>query len=346
MLGNKIFTLETFKSEKLPEFFGLFTCSKPSRTPGWREWELEWSEDGTGVLCVCVPQCAQVITAAKGNKRIDNRCNAILRVLVWSFPASEPTCCSEGWQPRFSHWVRKLRILCQFPVTALSSSEFRGRVAGGVTSTSLCVGTSPWWQCVCAAGTLAIFGSASSSSLSTTSQCGLRKPFGSGGWVWKSFLILWQRQMCLMEAVSGFTGDINGTVTSSVSMGLQNKTKNVCILICQASSFLALPWSKLQRKYTINKPREYCLWVCVYIYSHELTYKQSRLRAPLELWYRWCFQLWCDGHHSLKFWHLWTEPQWAQCWNWYWLFRASNCSKIQVFGGSKVMKGKKKSKGT
>lgn len=34
VLGNKIFTLETFKSEELPEFFGLFTCSKPSRTPG------------------------------------------------------------------------------------------------------------------------------------------------------------------------------------------------------------------------------------------------------------------------------------------------------------------------
>lgn len=95
--------------------------------------------------------------------------------------------------------------------------------------------------------------------------------------------------------------------------------KNVCILICQASSFLALPWSKLQRKYTINKPREYCLWVCVYISSHELMYKHSRLRMPLELWYRWCFQLWWDGHHSLKFWHLWTEPQWVQCWNWYWL---------------------------
>lgn len=76
VLGNKIFTLETFKSEKLPEFFGWFTCSKPSRTPGWREWEMEWSEDGTGVLCVCVPQCAWVITASKGKKCINNRCDA------------------------------------------------------------------------------------------------------------------------------------------------------------------------------------------------------------------------------------------------------------------------------
>lgn len=60
-------------------------------------------------------------------------------------------------------------------------------------------------------------------TLSTTGQFGLRKPLCSAGWVWKSFLILWQRQMRPLGVVSGFTGDINGTVTSPVSMVLQNK---------------------------------------------------------------------------------------------------------------------------
>lgn len=99
-------------------------------------------------------------------------------------------------------------------------------------------------------------------TLSTTSQFGVRKPLCSGGWVWNSFLILWQRQLCPMGVESGFTGDINGTVTPSVAMVLQ--TKKCSYSICQAHSFLALPWRKLQRKYTI-KPREYGLRVCIYV---------------------------------------------------------------------------------
>lgn len=115
---------------------------------------------------------------------------------------------------------------------ALQSSEGGWRVA-------VCWHESLVTVCLCRWYT-AIFGSASSSSLSTASQCGLRKPLSSGGWVWKSFLILWQRQMCLMEAVSGFTGDINGTVTSSVSMGRQNKKKK-CLYSNMSGKFIFSP---------------------------------------------------------------------------------------------------------
>lgn len=45
--------------------------------------------------------------------------------------------------------------------------------------------------------------------------------------------------MCLMEAVSGFTGDINGTMTSSVSMGLQNKKK--CLYSNMSGKFIFSP---------------------------------------------------------------------------------------------------------
>lgn len=43
-----------------------------------------------------------------------------------------------------------------------------------------------------------------------------------------------------MEAVSGFTGDINGTVTSSVSMGLQNKKKK-CLYSNMSGKFIFSP---------------------------------------------------------------------------------------------------------
>lgn len=44
--------------------------------------------------------------------------------------------------------------------------------------------------------------------------------------------------MCLMGLVSGFAGDINGTMTSSVSMMLQNKN---CLYSSMSGEFILSP---------------------------------------------------------------------------------------------------------
>lgn len=45
------------------------------------------------------------------------------RFPVRSLLVAKPACCPEGWQPSYAHWMRNPHILCQFPVTALSSKS-------------------------------------------------------------------------------------------------------------------------------------------------------------------------------------------------------------------------------
>lgn len=122
------------------------------------------------------------------------------------------------------------------------------------------------------------------------------------------------------------------------------KTKNVCIRRCQASSFLALPWNKLQRKYTINKPREVC--VCVCVYRHKLSCTHSGFIMPTTDCVQMirCELCWA-GRKSLKFWYLWTDRGGPRAEIGIGLLKANSYNKIQGCEGSRATKGKRRVEG-
>lgn len=130
------------------------------RTPPWCHWETEWKDWHAGTSRSVGLDVLKWWPISKGKTHFTRRCSitlskgslldlslwpSLLVVLKDGSPAT-PT----GWEILIFcasflslHWVPRVQ-----------------RGEGGVTSPLLCIGMSPWWQCVCTTGTPATSGAA------------------------------------------------------------------------------------------------------------------------------------------------------------------------------------------